>query len=148
MPITTTKKEDKPAQSFPLNDANNPPLQDIPSQNIPPNFSVSLAASAPKGEFRDESLNITYDQLTKPKHATALPVPPEVIEKYRLKYGLAELSLNQSSPPPKEPAVSAKSTTSTGEPCKIKSEEKKKPSPPRSSSKKAAKLRKKAPKVK
>ena len=148
MPITTTKKEDKPAQSFPLNDANNPPLQDIPSQNIPPNFSVSPAASTLKGLFQDESLNITYDQLTKPKHATALPVPPEVIEKYRLKYGLAELLPDKSTLPPKEPAVSAKSTTSTGEPCKIKSEKKMKPSPPRSSSKKAAKVRKKAAKVK
>ena len=157
--LATTKKEEEPVQSYPLpvDDANNPPLsdasvteifQDIPSQNIPLNFTMSWAAPTPKEEFQDESLNITYDQLTKPKHATALPAPPEVIEKYRLKYGLAELSPNQSSPPPKEPAVTAKSTTSTGEPCKIKSEGKMKPSPPRSSSKKAAKLRRKAPKVK
>ena len=93
---------------------------------------------------------ITLDHLTKPKYATALPVPPDLVEKY-FKYKQnkhKKIVSDQSSPPPKEPAVSAKSTTSTGELCKIQSKEKMKPSPPRSSGKRAAKVHKKAPKVK
>ena len=57
---------------------------------------------------------ITLDHLTKPKFATALPVPQDLIEKYRL-YEQKKLLPDQSNPPPKEPAVSAKSTTSTGD---------------------------------
>ena len=55
---------------------------------------------------------ITLDHLTKPKYATALPVPPDLIEKYRL-YEQKKLLPDQSSPPPNVPTVSVKSTTST-----------------------------------
>ena len=136
------KKEKEPAQSLPLlvEAANNPPLSDTSdADDIHPEV---------RKFFEDNP--ITRDHLTKPKYATALPVPPDLVEKYFIykQNKQKKIVSDQSSPPPKEPAVSAKSTTSTGELCKIKSKEKMKPSPPRSSGKRAAKVHKKAPKVK
>ena len=87
------EEEEEPAQSLPLlvDSANNPP------------FSGTSDADDIHPEVRKffGDNQITHDHLTKPKYATALPVPPDLVEKYFL-YKQKKLLSDQSSPPPKE----------------------------------------------